>query len=234
MKEISVLLIIVVILAAILGIKIYTSNDNQISIGENKTSVEISEDNNKEYSREEIIKLMESGENCNNYYCSYNDGSYDIIRKYKDNKLIVEYTENGNDNIAYHNYSKNEKIIINKNQKIALISTLDSSTTVPMEIIYYNLELDMLKDNTYMYKFLGKENYNNLDCITVNLDGNKNGNKLSYKIWIHEKTGLVAGYSATSSNGDKEDRNYNLKIDYVTEKDVQKPDLSGYKTQNIN
>ena len=230
MKEISVLLIIVVILVGILGFKIYTSQDNQMSIGENKATTEISKDDNKEYSREEIIKLMESGENYNNYYYKSYLGDDYTIRKFKDNKLYIESIDEENKQIVYQDFSNNEYVGISKEKNTAIVSTLDSTKIIALDKLYYKQLMEIVKNTKYSYKFLGTENHNTLECVVISIRDIQDSN---YKIWIHKESGLVARYLLTNKLGE-DDINFELKLDCVTDKDVKKPNLDGYKIMNID
>ena len=77
----------------------------------------------------------------------------------------------------------------------------------------------------YNYKYLGKENIDNYNCIKVELTSKE----ITYNIWIDISSGLVTKtyyYSPQINNPVTVE--YNLQLDCVTDDEVKMPDLDNY------
>lgn len=204
-KTMMSMLIIIIILAIIFGIKVINSN---------KTS-------NAKYSRADVITLIENGKNYNNYYCEYTKLDEHIIRKIKDNKMVVI----SNNMTVYTNYETNKQTIIQNN--IAIVSNLSNSKLSSLNKTYF-ADIDLINDSNYNYKYIKEENINGIDCIKIELTSDS----IKYEIWISTSSGLPTKmiYSTSASNVSTD---FNLKLDCVTDSDVETPNLNNYTVKEM-
>ena len=80
------------------------------------------------------------------------------------------------------------------------------------------------------FKYLGKKQVNGRDTILVKV-WNKDGFEMdSTKFYIDEETGLIMRrVDYTALGFIKIDCDRNVKMDIVTDEDIQRPDLEGYE-----
>ena len=248
---IAVLVIIIVILIGILAVKILTSNEAYVETNTKFNSNNSKSDNMKEYSKIDIITLLEKGENYNNYSCEYvlDEVEGKTTQKFKDNVLVVE---NGSRKV-YQNYTDNKHIVINKDKNIALVSNLNQGKLIPLNKNYCNGLVNLLKDDSNItYKYIKEEEYNEIECIVIEIEskeknissqfsfGEKNTDnfiKTNMTIWISKKSGLVAkieGNYETNTNEKKSKIvDYNLVLNNVTSDDIKEPSLTSYRITNM-
>ena len=210
-KTVIVLISIIAICAIILGIKVTNNNKN----------------NESKYSRYDIIKLIENAKNYNNYYCEYNNLGENTIRKIKDNKMVVI----NDDRTVYIDYDSNKQTIIKNTENVAIVSSLDSSKLVSINKIYFQEGIDVLNDyDNYEYKFMKEEDINGFQCIKIKLTSQT----INYDIWLDTKSGLVTKMICSKTEEDnKISIDYDLKLDIITDKDVETPKLNNYKVTEM-
>lgn len=214
-KAVILLLVIIIILVIVLALKITNNN---------------SEDSNK-YTRTDAITLIKKGENYNNYYCENTNFEQKIIRKIKDNKMVVV-----NDHLTiYIDYNSNKRTILKNTENIAIVSSLDSSKFTNIDKNYFQECIDVLNDfENYEYKFIKEEKINEFDCIKIALTSKSIESIYDYEIWIDISSGLVTKTilynNEMNSNMTKE---YNLKLNSITDEEVTTPDLSNYNVTKV-
>lgn len=200
MREIKTLIIIIIILAIILGCRIFFSAPQDTG----------------KYTREDILQLVSKTTQCNNYSCEYISDGSKVIYKFKDNVLIsnILFTT------MYIDYNSGERIILNTETRKAIIN---NSTSSPSPLVYASSIYDLISNQDCKYKYLEEENYNGYDCIVVQL----NGDTAKYKIWIDSESGFVLksfedkGFITNTTE-------YNIEFNSVTDYEMKKPDLTIY------
>ena len=173
MKKFIILIIaIILIFAIILGMKIINNKH----------------ENKYKYSRLDVINLIKTGKDYDNYYCEYNNLGEKTIRKLNKNKLVVI----GNDMTIYADFDTNKQTIIQNTGNLAIVSNLDSSSLEKINKIYFQECIDILNDyDKYKYEFIKKEKIKEFECIRINLTSET----LEYGIWIDISSGLVTKIS---------------------------------------
>lgn len=200
MREIKTLIIVIIILALILCCKIFISTPQDTS----------------KYSREDILQLVSKTTQYNNYYCDYIlDGSA-AIYKFKDNVLISNYIFT----TMYIDYNSNEKFIINTETRRAIVNDSPAKIT---PLLYVSSLYELISDEDCKYKYIEEENYNGYDCIVIQIDGPE----AKYKIWVDSESGFVVK-SIENKGFISNTTEYNIKLNYVTAEEMEKPDLSRY------
>ena len=92
------------------------------------------------------------------------------------------------------------------------------------------------KDNENIFKFKGREKINDFECIIVELtfDKDKGYNYNKRRILIDTKTGLVVKTVFYDVNDNiLYTVDYNLKLDSVSDSDVEIPNLNEFNITNI-
>lgn len=199
MKIIKILLVIIIVCGILLSFKILF-----------KTST------HSQYTRNDIINLLYKIKECTNYSFEYKDKEQNkITYKFKNNVVISEFYGL----CAYSDYNTNETFLLNKNEKRAIVSNMDSEYNTYVSPIF-----ETINDFTYQYTYLKEENYNNHNCIVFQLD--KDNNYL--KIWIDSDSGFVL---KTEEKGDTstETIEYYINFNSVTDDDIKKLDLTEYE-----
>ena len=187
--------------------------------------------------RSEVIELLEKGKEYPNYYyaseSSWIFGSLNETKTetyMKDN--IVKIVVDG-ETLEWTDYNTEEHIgLFELNGKeTASVSNLDNFETNEDSQRGFDYSLITREDiyNTE-FKYLGKKQVNGRDTILVKV-WNKDGFEMdSTKFYIDEETGLIMRrVDYTALGFIKIDCNRNVKMDIVTDEDIQKPDLEGYE-----
>ena len=190
-------------------------------------------DKSNPMTREEIIKLLDKGATYNNYYyCPSNKGDEHKTEYYiKDN---VQVTYNDSKISEWCDYNSSEKIWFWGPKGTATIvgeitkpennqNGYDYSTMTNSE--FYNNE----------YEYIGEKKENSRTIIIVKLKTKKGFLRGEDKYYIDKETGLILGnfnstkvlFITTFYAGGANSRN--VKINVVTDKDIKRPDLTGYK-----
>ncbi len=233
----SILSLIVLIIIFIVGNYLHVRNVGKI-------------DKTEKMTEEEIISLLEKGRENKNYYLEqislnrfkeenesfYNDAQ--TIYFAKDGVILsisnsagkMYYNYNTNENITYINPSSTEEY------KYAFI------TTVPN----YPIGLEAVSNNNdYSYKYIGKQEINGKKYVVANLLINDEKanlfDKILYKlfstrVFINADTGIIEKEDAFYIDRfvfEKFTIYYNVKLNCITDEDVEKPSLSGYVVRNM-
>lgn len=187
--------------------------------------------------RSEVIELLEKGKEYPNYYyaseSSWIFGSLNETKTetyMKDN--IVKIVVDG-ETLEWTDYNTEEHIGLFElnGKKTASVSNLDNFETNEDSQRGFDYSLITREDiyNTE-FKYLGKKQVNGRDTILVKV-WNKDGFEMdSTKFYIDEETGLIMRrVDYTALGFIKIDCNRNVKMDIVTDEDIQRPDLEGYE-----
>ena len=209
-------------------------------------------------SRDEVIALLEKGKEYPNYYfSSETKGIMGLIEKiyYKSNNVKTEIY--AKDNITktvvggkvslWEDYNTKEAInlkeVINvmgeyNNKKYASITFLDDEEDEVSEENQRGFDYSLIsreKDFNTDFKYLGEKKENGKTIVIVKV-WNKDGLSIdSTKFYIDKETGLIVrrvDYLILGLFRIKVDRN--LKLDSVTDKDVERPDLEGYIVNGVS
>ena len=190
--------------------------------------------------REEVITLLKKGEECSNYY--YSSEEYILFKKVNEIKTeyyikdgVIKCVSNGNI-LRWENYNTDEVISImgkNDGKMYAGISSLknyygDETARYSQRSFDYSIIADEKIFNTD-FEYLGEKQYNGRSTILVQV-WNKDSIKANSTIfYIDKDTGLIMRRIDYSAMGlIKLDCNRNVKLDAVTDKDVERPNLDGY------
>ena len=187
--------------------------------------------------RSEVIELLEKGKEYPNYYyaseSSWIFGSLNETKTetyMKDN--IVKIVVDG-ETLEWTDYNTEEHIGLFElnGKKTASVSNLDNFETNEDSQRGFDYSLITREDiyNTE-FKYLGKKQVNGRDTILVKV-WNKDGFEMdSTKFYIDEETGLIMRrVDYTALGFIKIDCDRNVKMDVVTDEDIQRPDLEGYE-----
>lgn len=194
--------------------------------------------------REEVISLLEKGkEYPNYYYCSTSkilfapiDKNFKTEYYIKDNieKIIV----NGQPH-DWNNFETREYISTSEynGKKIALIGNLDTEHSETKEVNQHGFDYSLLtNEDTFNtdFKYLGEKDINGRNTIVVKLCS-KNNLNVNVRYYIDKETGLMMGRTDYIALGFiRVDCDRNVKLDIVTDKDVERPNLDGYEIPNRN
>ena len=192
---------------------------------------------NNSMTREEIIELLEKGKNYPNYYYS----SEDRILFFNINENKTEYFIKDNVIKCMNNgifssltdYNNDEKISLLEinGKKYACISSLDTfeKNLDSQNGFDYSVISEEEIFNTN-FEYMGEKNYKERTTILVRT-WNKDGLKVNSTIfYIDKDTGLVMRRIDYTTLGlIKIDCNRNVKLDVVTDNDIEKPNLEGYE-----
>ena len=191
--------------------------------------------------REEVVALLKKGEEYSNYYYSPED--YIFFKKVNEMKTeyyikdgIIKCINNGKV-LRWENYNTDEVISImgkNDGKMYAGVSSLknyygDEKARYSQRSFDYSIIADEKIFNTD-FEYLGEKQYNGRSTILVQV-WNKDNIKVNSTIfYIDKDTGLIMRRIDYSAMGlIKLDCNRNVKLDAVTDKDVERPNLDGYE-----
>lgn len=191
--------------------------------------------------REEVVALLKKGEEYSNYY--YSSEEYIFFKKVNEMKTeyyikdgIMKCINNGKV-LRWENYNTDEVISImgkNDGNMYAGVSSLknyygDEKARYSQRSFDYSIIADEKIFNTD-FEYLGEKQYNGRSTILVQV-WNKDNIKVNSTIfYIDKDTGLIMRRIDYSAMGlIKLDCNRNVKLDAVTDKDVERPNLDGYE-----
>lgn len=192
--------------------------------------------------RDEVIALLKKGEEYSNYY--YSPEEYIFFIKLNEMKTeyyikdgIVKCVNDGKA-VRWENYNTDEIISIMNNY--ASISSLKEYYSDETTMLYsqrhfhYSIIADERMFNTN-FEYLGERRYKGRSTILVKI-WNKDTIKANSTIfYIDKDTGLIMRRIDFSSFGlIKSCCNRNVKLDIVTDKDVERLDLEGYEILKRN
>ena len=196
--------------------------------------------------REEVVALLKKGEEYPNYYYSPED--YIFFRKLNETKTeyyikngVIKCVDNGKI-LRWENYNTDEVISImgkNNEKMYAGISSLKSYYNYEDEAILYSqrgFDYSIIADEKTFntnFEYLGEKQYNGRMTILVQV-WNKDSVKVNSTIfYIDKDSGLVMRRIDYSAMGLKKlDCNRNVKLDVVTDKEGEKPNLDHYEELN--
>ena len=197
-------------------------------------------------SRDEVVELLEKGREYPNYYASpKNKGIMGLIEKifYKSTNLKTEiYVKDNITKVVVDNkislwedYNTKEKINIMgeyNNKKYANISSLEDEIGEISEENQKGFDYSLISEEKEFntdFKYLGEKKENGKTIVIVKV-WEKDGLSIdSTKFYIDKETGLIVKRVDYMMLGlFRINTNRNLKLDCVTDKDVEKPDLEGF------
>ena len=173
-----------------------------------------------------VKKLLKKG--------SYNVNFFEETENYKRYvKGNIEKIIYNNGDIYYYDYYNSESIIINNKDKKINIYTQINYENSPHASKYVN----NFKEKEFKYK--GKEKFNEIECIVIDLSGKKNnvGNLLLQRMWINKELGTIEKIAYYNKDGEKEklisEQEYNMHTNEVTNDDIEKPDVNDYTEYEV-
>ena len=193
-------------------------------------------------SRDEVVTLLEKGKTYPNYYyasdmhmmfvnLSKNNTEYfikDGIVKCTNNGMILTWTNyNTDENNTFWYNSKD-----NKNYATISKASDPNNQKNPYEQMGFDYSLIADEEMTNMdFEYMGERMYDSRSTILVKV-WDKDSSKMNSTIfYIDKDTGLIMRRIDYFAYGlMKMDCNRNVKMDMVTDKDVEKPSLDGYET----
>lgn len=209
MKGIIALIVIILVLGTILGIMMFSPN--------NETSSKITET--------EVKALVQKGAEQKNYYAKYNMIGAETEIWVKDDIALSKKDKY----ITWkNNVNPSENLLIDTDKKTALtgsqaLASMDSNDYYGSSYIYaMNREDSKIKD-------IKQERYNNEECIVFKIEGYAN-----YTVWLSKETGLILKTIMQNEGLEALVTEYNVKVNLVTEQDVKKPSTTGYNVVNTN
>ena len=205
-----------------------------------------------DYTREDIIELLESGRDYNNYSFCKSDEDNEVIVKFKDNIEVISTKKM----TVYINFNEDKQIIIPPKDNIALVSKPLSTSTQN----HINDAIWYLKEESWDYRCIGKDMCNGLECVKVRLtqtissegyteswldmlqkdteESDVNYIMCTLDFWISLESGLVAKtvLNGESDTGENEMLiyDYKLQLNTVTDDDIKLPDLQDYEVKYID
>ncbi len=188
--------------------------------------------------REEVVELLEKGkEYPNYYYASENSWIFGSLNETKTEIYIKDNVEKIMVDGKLHrwiDYNNDENISIfedNEGKEYAGISNLDNfeENEESQRGFDYSLISNEEVFNTD-FKYLGEKQVDGRDTIIVKV-WNKDWVEVdSTKFYIDKETGLITRRIDYSALGFiKIDCNRNVKMDIVTDEDIERPNLDGYE-----
>lgn len=173
-------------------------------------------------SREEVLDLLEKGSEYPNYYCSYTDNSNSSYEVYaKDNTYRIN---RDNELMMWVNYNTNESITVFKTAE----NTIAGINKEAYKEKYFQALLSYSPVTEDDYKYLGEKEQDGRQVIYIEL----NSDGYIEKYIIDKETGLIVNkinyYRRFLIFTVKSESKGDIKLDVVTDKDVARPDLSGY------
>lgn len=188
--------------------------------------------------REEVVELLEKGkEYPNYYYASENRWIFGSLNESKTESYIKDNVEKIMVDGKLHrwvDYNTQENILIfedNEGKKYAGISNLDNfeENEESQRGFDYSLISNEEVFNTD-FKYLGEKQVDGRDTIIVKV-WNKDWVEVdSTKFYIDKETGLITRRIDYSALGFiKIDCNRNVKMDIVTDEDIERPNLDEYE-----
>ncbi len=201
-------------------------------------------DTSTKMSKEEVIELLEKGKEYSNYYYSPENTISGIFRIEDENKTEIYVKDNikkvvvkGN-TLQWDNYNTNETITIMgeyKGKNYASIGDLSSDSFQENSNSQMGFDYSLIADEehfNYNFKYLGKKEIDGRSTVLVKVWSKNNSEMFATKFLIDEQTGLITkridytmyGILLTNMICDR-----NVKLDIVTDQDVERPDLSNYE-----
>ena len=221
---ITILIIIVLIMLILLIREIYLNYDKI-------------ENNNEEYTRDQVIELLDNGSKYNNYYRTVNTENGKEEFYYKDNILACYYD-------SKLKYWMN---LTDGSRRMIFIDDYDSDSVgevVDFENIIFPMENTQLgyystiyDTENFDFKYKGITKINDRDTLIVETDS-KIDSSLKIKYYIDKQTGVIVKRTEFDKvlflTKDKKEYDRGIRFDVVTDENIKEPDLTNAETYEIN
>ena len=221
---ITILIIIVLILLTLTIREIYLNYDKI-------------ENNNEEYTRDQVIELLDNGSKYNNYYRTVNTENGKEEFYYKDNILACYYD-------SKLKYWMN---LTDGSRRMIFIDDYDSDSVgevVDFENIIFPMENTQLgyystiyDTENFDFKYKGITKINDRDTLVVETDS-KIDSSLKIKYYIDKQTGVIVKRTEFDKvlflTKDKKEYDRGIRFDVVTDENIKEPDLTNVETYEIN
>lgn len=189
------------------------------------------------YYKSDLLYLIDSAENKNNYEVEYTTNNKTYNKKYLNKQLKVQSTEFGT--IVYVDFNENKKTMINNDKKVAIIDKLSPVADNFHENYLPNDLQEIIKDPNC--KIIKEEKLLDRNTVVLKYSGSKKiedwfsntSETVNYtaQIWIDKETGFLL-QTLLKSGSHQEKVTYNLKLNTVTAEDVTVPNISQYTVIN--
>lgn len=224
-KILITILIIIVLIMLILVIREIYLNYDKI------------ENNNEEYTRDQVIELLDNGSKYNNYYRTVNTENGKEEFYYKDNILACYYD-------SKLKYWMN---LTDGSRRMIFIDDYDSDSVgevVDFENIIFPMENTQLgyystiyDTENFDFKYKGITRINDRDTLIVETDS-KIDSSLKIKYYIDKQTGVIVKRTEFDKvlflTKDKKEYDRGIRFDVVTDENIKEPDLTNVETYEIN
>ena len=224
-KILITILIIIVLIMLILVIREIYLNYDKI------------ENNNEEYTRDQVIELLDNGSKYNNYYRTVNTENGKEEFYYKDNILACYYD-------SKLKYWMN---LTDGSRRMIFIDDYDSDSVgevVDFENIIFPMENTQLgyystiyDTENFDFKYKGITKINDRDTLIVETDS-KIDSSLKIKYYIDKQTGVIVKRTEFDKvlflTKDKKEYDRGIMFDVVTDENIKEPDLTNVETYEIN
>ena len=190
-------------------------------------------DKNLEYTKSDMIKLINSLEKKKNYEMEFSlsENHYKIMCFDKKIKQVVTSKEK---NVEVYDDLENNSYIMFDNKEMTAVKVEQSFFK---KGFYITVEVRNKIENGE-FEIEGEDNISGRDAIVLSFEIEDNNFKQSAtkKVWIDKDTGLLLqSLILDKSKSDDVDETivYNLKVNTVKESDVTMPDLSKYQYKEL-
>lgn len=193
---------------------------------------------NNYMSRQEVVELLEKGKSYPNYYYSAGSNLDKTKTEFYIKDGVQKVIWNG-EVIQWKNYNTNENIHIlgeKDGKNYVSISSIDNTENkYSQQGFDYSLIADMENFN-YNYKYLGEKEIDGRTTVIIEVWDKDSSELNSTKFYIDKETGLITkrvdygniGFLKIKFISDR-----NLQLNIVTDKDIEKPDLTKYEVLNF-
>ena len=164
------------------------------------------------YSRKDLVQLIDNADYSNVHYTIFDNGEKTLTVSIKGDTLIIETDKT----LFWDSKDIGESVGLDKENKIAKKGTYKDMYPFYMEFVEHSLRW-----KTEKYKYVKEEIYNGKECIVFILG---EGGRDERTMWIEKSTALILKIVA-----DDEIREIDAILNYLTDDDVKRPDLTGYE-----
>ena len=155
-----------------------------------------------------------------NYELLENSNNEEINVKVKDKKILLQ----SGDNITWVDELESKRIIMNSKNKIAILTENDSNLKVnSLNYTYIN---DYFENSKEKFKYLGKKD----GCYLLEFTNKQTG--IITCLYLNVEKNIVEKVVKKSNNGSEFISKFEVKINTVSNKEVEVPDLTGYHIQD--
>lgn len=186
--------------------------------------------------KENVIDLLNKISTYTNYRMEIKYDDFSLTSWQKDNVIYMESNMKDNLTMSLYYNEPNDEIIISDG-KYAITSSISKYIEKEDKSELYNIikkantTIAEFESDEYEYSYIGKTKVNDEPCIEVSLK-----NDSEEKIYnISTKTGAIYKVEVYDSNKIlKQTYTANFEMNCVTDDDVKKPDLKGFKIFNLD